>query len=260
MPISEDADAGKNVRFIDLDFSALPLEQVLSEIRRLSGGDRFSYIVTPNVDHVVKLYPRHDNDLSAAFRAAYSAAALRLCDSRILAAMARLHGVRLPLVPGSDLTVRLFQHCFAAGDKIAIVGGAEDTLKRIGHHFAGPLYVQHIPPMGVLNNPAAQDAIAEFIAHQKPDFILFAFGAPQSEIVAHRCSDAGFGGVGLCIGASIDFLLGDKKRAPVWMQRAGLEWAFRLASEPTRLWRRYLVDGPRIFAIVLRLQSRRLGR
>jgi exopolysaccharide biosynthesis WecB/TagA/CpsF family protein len=55
--------------------------------------------------------------------------------------------------------------------------------------------------------------------------------------------------VALCIGASIEFLSGARRRAPRWMQRAGLEWAFRLLSEPRRLWRRYIVEGPRIFVI-----------
>ena len=56
-------------------------------------------------------------------------------------------------------------------------------------------------------------------------------------------------GVGLCIGASIEFLSGAKRRAPLWVRRLRIEWAFRLASEPRRLWRRYLIEGPRIFAI-----------
>jgi N-acetylglucosaminyldiphosphoundecaprenol N-acetyl-beta-D-mannosaminyltransferase len=55
--------------------------------------------------------------------------------------------------------------------------------------------------------------------------------------------------VGLCIGASVEFLSGAKRRAPRWMQRAGLEWLYRLLSEPRRLWRRYLVKGPRVFKL-----------
>jgi N-acetylglucosaminyldiphosphoundecaprenol N-acetyl-beta-D-mannosaminyltransferase len=61
-------------------------------------------------------------------------------------------------------------------------------------------------------------------------------------------------GVALCIGASIEFLLGRKTRAPRWMQMAGMEWIFRLLSEPRRLWRRYLFNGPRILSIVTRWQ------
>ena len=59
-------------------------------------------------------------------------------------------------------------------------------------------------------------------------------------------------GVGLCIGASLDFLTGRKARAPLWMRKASLEWLHRLLSEPRRLWRRYLVEGPRIFVLTMR--------
>ena len=60
------------------------------------------------------------------------------------------------------------------------------------------------------------------------------------------------GGTGLCIGASVEFVTGAKRRAPRWMQRLGVEWLHRLLSEPGRLWRRYLVEGPRIFAMAWR--------
>ena len=105
----------------------------------------------------------------------------------------------------------------------------------------------------MLRNEGAIDAIVDFVARERADFTLFAIGAPQSEIVAAKCKvDRRCRGVGLCIGASIEFLVDRKRRAPIWMQRLHLEWAFRLLSEPRRLWRRYLVTGPRIFALAWR--------
>ena len=105
----------------------------------------------------------------------------------------------------------------------------------------------------MLQNPRAIDEIIAFIEQERAHYVLLAIGAPQSEIVAHKCLLAGnSAGVGLCIGASIEFLLDRKRRAPHWMQRLSLEWAFRLVSEPGRLWRRYLVTGPRIFVLATR--------
>jgi exopolysaccharide biosynthesis WecB/TagA/CpsF family protein len=119
--------------------------------------------------------------------------------------------------------------------------------------FPQPEFLQHVPPMGLLEKPEAVAAIADFLAFHKPHYTLLAMGAPRSEIVAERCArDGRFGGVSLCIGASIEFLTGDKTRAPRLVQRLSLEWAHRLISEPRRLWRRYLVDGPRIITIFLR--------
>lgn len=106
------------------------------------------------------------------------------------------------------------------------------------------------PPMGVRDSAGAQIEIAKFVEEARADIVLLAIGAPQSEMVALTIASRGRArGVALCIGASVEFLSGQKRRAPAWMQRAGLEWLFRLVSEPGRLWRRYLVEGPRIFAI-----------
>jgi len=79
---------------------------------------------------------------------------------------------------------------------------------------------------------------------------FFAVGSPQSELICSLIRQRNrTAGVGLCIGASLEFLTGSKLRAPHWMQRVGLEWLFRLVNEPTRLWRRYLLEGPVIFRI-----------
>ena len=121
--------------------------------------------------------------------------------------------------------------------------------------------VAHLdPPMGVRDDVRAQQTIAEFVEREGAQVVLFAIGAPQSEIVAHLIATRGrSGGVGLCIGASVEFLSGAKRRAPAWMQGLGLEWAFRLASEPRRLWRRYVVKGPRIFALWWTERERQSG-
>ena len=82
---------------------------------------------------------------------------------------------------------------------------------------------------------------------------MLAVAMPQQEILALRVAQAGGAvGVGLCIGASLDFLTGRKARAPLWMRKASLEWLHRLLSEPKRLWRRYLVEGPRIFLLTMK--------
>ncbi|MFM9978673.1 MAG: WecB/TagA/CpsF family glycosyltransferase [Sphingomonadaceae bacterium] len=237
-------------RFLGLGLSAAPVDVIVDEVVRLSRGDRFSYVVTPNVDHVVKL-SREGAD--GPFRQSYPSAALRLCDSRVLARLARLCGERLTVIVGCDLTEALFRTRLANGDRVAIIGGDAETLPALNRLFPGPDYVQHSPPMGLATDHAAQDAIVDFVADARPHYTFFAVGAPRSEVLAARLAREGRAtGVGLCIGASIEFLTGVKPRAPRWMQQRGLEWLFRLLTEPGRLWRRYLVEGPAIFAIVLR--------
>lgn len=244
--------AAPTVPFLGLPIAALSLDQTVDAVFACADDAHFSYVVTPNVDHVVRLdrLCRAGDPLGDAFAAAYADAGLILCDSRILQRLARLSGIDLPLVPGSDLTRELLADPRMVGRSVAIVGGSETLVPALRGVAPGIAFIQLRPPMGVLRDPAAMTAIEVFVAEQRADVILFAMGAPQSEIVAHRCRQgARARGVGLCIGASLEFIVGEKRRAPRWIQHLGMEWAFRLGSEPGRLWRRYLVEGPRIFAI-----------
>jgi exopolysaccharide biosynthesis WecB/TagA/CpsF family protein len=243
--------------FLGVDFANLDYEEVLAEIDRLSQRDSFSFVVTPNVDHVVMLHEHKDADIRKRFADAYSTAALRLCDSRILQLLAKFRGIELAVVTGSDLTAILFEKGHLNGKKVAIIGGDEAMLPELCARFPEISLVQHIPPMGVLKNHAAVGEIEAFVATTACDYVFFAIGAPQSEIVAERCLEVGRSrGIGLCIGASIEFILERKARAPVWTQKAGLEWLFRLMSEPKRLWKRYLLKGPRIGLIAIRWSSK----
>jgi N-acetylglucosaminyldiphosphoundecaprenol N-acetyl-beta-D-mannosaminyltransferase len=183
-----------------------------------------------------------------------------LCDSRVLARLARWYGVALPLAPGSDLTARLFEEVALPGDRIAIVGGDAALLATLESRYPRLSFVQHVPPMGLLHDAGALDAAAAFGGAAQARFLLIAVGSPQQEIVAARIAEVpGARGIALCIGASLDFIAGRQRRAPRVVQRLGLEWAHRLASQPRRLWRRYLVEGPHIFRMARRWHATRGG-
>jgi len=236
--------------FLGIDFDPLDMETTERWLAERPADAPFAFIVTPNVDHVVKLdqAPR-----DAEIWQAYDAAALRLCDSRIVAKLARMRGRALAVVPGSDLTAHLVTRIAAAGDCLCLIGGDEAMLADLRALRPDLDIVQHVPPMGMLRKPDAMAAAAAFVRDAKARFTLLAVAMPQQEILALRVAEAGGAvGVGLCIGASLDFLTGRKARAPLWMRRASLEWLHRLASEPKRLWRRYLIEGPRIFLLTMR--------
>jgi N-acetylglucosaminyldiphosphoundecaprenol N-acetyl-beta-D-mannosaminyltransferase len=243
--------------FLGLRFARCDLGEALGWVLERSHEPGFQYIVTPNVDHVVRLQRADDPALWEIYRQAD----LLLCDSRILARLARWSGVNLPVVAGSDLTAGLLSRPLPAGTRVALIGGGDaqhDWLRAArpeAEHF------HHLPPMGLRSNPDAQLAAAAFIEAVQPHLILLTVGAPQSEIVAQLVKARGKSrGVALCVGASLEFLTGEKRRAPRILQAMSLEWAFRLLSEPRRLWRRYLVEGPAILAIWLRWRSERGSR
>lgn len=259
MPIEAGAsDAGPPVRFLGLDFDRLDVDGMIAWLAAQRGRPGFRYVVTPNVDHVVKLRPRQPGASTGPFREAYAGATLRLCDSRILQRLGAMRGLTLPLCPGSTLTAAMMDRLLGPQDRVAIVGSSAPALDRLRQLHPGPRFLQHVPPMGVLDREDAWRAIHAFLREADADYILLCIGAPQSEIIAARIAAQGdVRGTALCVGASIHFITGEVARAPDWMQRAGLEWLHRLLAEPRRMWRRYLVEDPRVFWLAL---SDRLGR
>ena len=106
--------------------------------------------------------------------------------------------------------------------------------------------------MGLRRNRNAREAAAEFVARTNARFTFITVGSPQQEMIARDARErTDAKGVSLCVGAGLEFLTGEQKRAPRWLRALGLEWLHRLANNPRRLWRRYLIEGMRIIPIYL---------
>jgi exopolysaccharide biosynthesis WecB/TagA/CpsF family protein len=217
------------------------------------GHDRFGYVVTPNVDHLIRYYE------DPAFRSSYEEAAYVLLDSRVLSYAFRVtKGISTKVCTGSDLTARLFHTVIQPTDPIVLIGGGEAQVRHLTERF-GLMNLRHYnPPMGFVHDQESVDACARFIEANSPfRFCFFAVGAPQQEILARRVKERGIArGLGFCVGASINFLTGQELRAPRWMQRIGTEWLFRLIMNPDRMASRYLVRGPRVLPLIVRTHLR----
>lgn len=237
--------------FLGVRFDLLSIGQVLARLSQVTGETPYSYIVTPNVDHLVRLHESQDS--TRWLKPLYDEADLCLCDSKILHLLGKLRGVDLPVVPGSELTALIFQRVIRSGDRIAVVGGDAELVSGLRSRYRSVEFVQHCPPMGLRTDAAARAAAAAFVANSGARFSFIAVGSPQQEMIAAEARKIpGAVGTAFCIGASLEFLTGQTKRAPRVMQRLNLEWAHRLLSDPKRLWRRYLVEGPRIFLLAYR--------
>lgn len=211
------------------------------------GQERYGYVVTPNVDHMIRL---HDEP---SLRPLYDSASFVTLDSRFLALLLRLlRGTSLQTCPGSDLTQRLLEDVVQPHDKVLLIGGSEAQAMALRQRH-GLLDLWHYdPPMGFIRDQRAVEECLTFIEEQGPfRFCLLAVGSPQQEKIAWLLQQRGRArGLALCIGASVNFLTGNEHRAPLWMQRSGLEWLYRLLQDPRRLAHRYLVRGPRIFPLL----------
>jgi exopolysaccharide biosynthesis WecB/TagA/CpsF family protein len=210
-------------------------------------SDEFAYVVTPNIDHVIRL---HEN---ADFGVLYAGASYVLLDSRLLANLLRLTtGMRVQVCTGSDLTSELFTQIIRPDDVIVLIGSSDGQAAQLRERFGLRGLRHYNPPMGFIKDAKAVEACLQYVESNSPfRFCFIAVGTPQGEMLAHYLRSRGRSkGLTFCIGASINFLTGVERRAPSWMQRLGLEWLFRLLRSPRRLAHRYLVRGPRIFKLM----------
>jgi exopolysaccharide biosynthesis WecB/TagA/CpsF family protein len=226
----------------------------LDEFARLAtdfGHDKYGFVVTPNVDHFIRF---HDDP---AFRSLYGEAAYILLDSRfmshVLSLTTRMHS---QVCTGSDLTARLFGKVIRTEDPIVVIGGSARQAQLLAERHGLEQLHHFNPPMGFINDPAAVEECLTFIESHSPfRFCFLGVGSPQQEVLAQQLKARGKArGLALCVGASINFITGVERRAPLWMQRVGAEWLFRLAQDPRRLAKRYFVRGPRLFNLLMRTQ------
>jgi N-acetylglucosaminyldiphosphoundecaprenol N-acetyl-beta-D-mannosaminyltransferase len=174
------------------------------------------------------------------------------CDSRVLSRLALLNGLRLPVITGSDLTAHLIACAAEQCLKVTIVGPTAAACTSLASKYPGLNVESYTPPMRFISSEHEVQKCVEFVAKAQAPLVFLAVGMPQQEILAcHIADHPQTRGVGLCIGASIDFLTGKQRRAPVWVQKAGLEWLHRLLSNPRRLAARYLLECPRILYLSL---------
>lgn len=209
-------------------------------------------VVTPNVDHLVRLHRTAD----PAVREAYRAADLTLADGTPVVAASRWFGKPVPeRVPGSDLVPGLLASTSADRPLTVFLlgagpGVADEAAARIARDTPHARVVgTHCPPLGFERDPSENDRIVALFDQAKPDVLVVGLGFPKQEKWVHAHRDRLTCGTTLCVGATIDFLAGNVTRAPAWLGRVGLEWVFRLGLEPRRLAGRYandLIHFPRL--------------
>ena len=244
----------RKIDFLGFAFDDVDAAQTAELLNSRPGPAPFVYVVTPNVDHVARLQKVANAEQMLALHGAW----LTVNDSNILRLLAKMCGINLPTVPGSDLTAAVIRTMVKPGDTVTLIGGDAAMAGALAATIPGATLLHHGPPMGVLRNEHALAAAVAFVVEHPARFVLLAIGAPQQEVIARRILLTGqASGIGLCIGASVEFVTGRKARAPTWVRRLNLEWLHRLLSEPRRLWRRYLIEGPRIFLIVWRWRKSR---
>lgn len=237
-------------RFLNTPISNISFEEAVRVIIDYillykQGKVKPCYIVTPNADHIVKL--RKDS----LFREIYENAFLSLPDGMSLIFASKLLGFPLKeRVCGADLFERLCAEAEKYEFKIFLFGGRLEGYVAI--RAAARLLEKYpklnicgvlIPPFGFEKDEKLLDYINKKIQKASPDILFVGLGAPKQEKWIYNNYQKYKVPISIGIGGSFDFTANVIKRAPIWMQKIGLEWLYRLTKEPRRLFKRYLIGN-----------------
>jgi exopolysaccharide biosynthesis WecB/TagA/CpsF family protein len=241
---SDDRELSR-VTIFGVSIHRLQGDDVLREVRRRMGDDDQQTIMYVN-SHTLNIARRESR-----LRAAMASSTFVLNDGIGVGIAARVHGTRFPEnLNGSDFTLRLLSAAAEAGWRTFFLGGrpgvADEAAERLRSRYprlkvVGTRHGFHRDPSG--DAKAIRDARA--------DLVLVAFGNPEQELWLAQWLQPSQARLGVAVGAFLDFQAGRVSRAPKWMNDAGIEWLYRLAQEPARLWRRYLIGNPVFLACVV---------
>lgn len=240
------------MKFLNTEIDNLTMEEAILEIDKLILNKKPSYVVTPNVDHIVKL--EHDKE----FQNVYKEADLILTDGMPLIWISKLKACPIKeKVSGSDLFPKVCQLSSEKGYKLFLLGAAEGIAVKASENLKSKFRGLNIvgtysPSYGFENKKEEVEKIIKTINEAKPDILAVGLGAPKQEKFICKYKDKLNVPISLAIGASIDFEAGNIERAPKWMQKSGLEWFYRLCKEPKRMFKRYLVDDLKIFRLAMK--------
>ncbi|MDR7494698.1 MAG: WecB/TagA/CpsF family glycosyltransferase [Armatimonadota bacterium] len=212
-----------------------------------------------NVNVDICMQARLDSELASILRSAD----LILVDGTPMMWAARLLGTPLPeRVSGSDFLPKFCRVAARSGYRIFLLGAGPGVAERAKRALEG-LYPDlnivgtYSPPYGFERDEGVNAQIVEQVRRVAPDVLFTAFGAPKDQKWLYRFRSTLDVPISMGVGSSLDYLAGRLKRAPRWMQVLGLEWTYRLAQEPRRLWRRYLINDPPFFYHLAREVVRR---
>ena len=215
------------------------IELISDKIKTIING----YICVSNVHMCMEVFDNSE------FRSVVNNADCIIPDGKPLALGLKLLGrKKAQQVRGTDITLALCHLAQRNNWVIGLYGGSEETLKQLTYFLSNTFPELKIgctisPPFRLLSEQE-DEGYTQAINNADVQILFVGLGCPKQEkwMAAHKGQ---VHSIMLGVGAAFDFLSGQKKEAPKWIQIIGLEWLFRLVSEPRRLWKRYLINNPR---------------
>lgn len=238
------------MKFLNTYVDNVTMDEAVYESEKLINNGKYNYIVTPNVDHIVKL--EEDKE----FKEIYNNADLILTDGMPLIWVSKIS--RNPIkekVSGSDFFPKLCGVAARKGYRIFLLGAAEGVAQQakanLEEKYNGINIVgTYSPKFGFEYDKDEIEKILNLVKNSAPHILAVGLGAPKQEKFIYKYLNELQVPLSLGIGATIDFEAGNIKRAPKWMQKSGLEWFYRFIKEPKRMFKRYFVDDVKFIKIV----------
>jgi N-acetylglucosaminyldiphosphoundecaprenol N-acetyl-beta-D-mannosaminyltransferase len=236
----------QQVRILNLVIDNLSMAQLLDELKE-------GVVFTPNVDHLMKV------QRDAEFAHLYSQVDYALCDGKIVQHAARFLGTPVKeKISGSDLFPAFYNyHRHNPQIKIFLLGArpgvAVKAAAKINDQVGREMVVgSYAPPFGFESDAQEIDYICDLIHASGATVLAVGLTPPKQEKLIFKIKQRlPLVKIFLAIGGTIDFEAGNVQRSPQWVSEAGLEWLYRLLSEPKRLWRRYLLENPPFLWLLL---------
>ena len=238
------------IPFLNTYVDNLTASEAKSCVDQLIHEPGYHYVVTPNSDIVVKM--QDDREL----KKICDKADLILTDGQIVVKLSRK--TKYPIkerVCMTDFVWDVMDLAAEKGYKVFLFGGKEDVLekatKRIRKKYPKLNIVDsYSPPFGFEKNKKQLKKANERIKNSGADILIVFLGCPKQEKFIAKNKDKYCVPISFTMGGCVDFIGGNVKRAPKWMQNVGLEWFYRFLQEPKRMFRRYFIDDMRIFGLV----------
>lgn len=240
------------IQLLNTEIDNISMEEALDRIDAMVQGRKPAYVVTPNLDHIVTI------ERDAYFREAYAQADLILADGKPLLWIAKAR--KTPIrekISGSDLFPRLAELAANNGYTMFFLGAGEgiaaQAAEKLKKQYPGLRIAGcYAPPIGFEQDRSAVHEIIQRVQTATPDILIVGLGTPKQEKFLYRYYKQMGVPVSLGLGASFDFVAGNRKRAPRWMSEHGLEWLYRTLQEPKRLAGRYIKDAVCILPILIK--------
>lgn len=245
----------KRIPLFNIEIDNVTMSEAVYCVKELAKTGNGSYVVTPNVDHIMKLQK------DAEFARIYQKADLILADGKPILWFAK--GMGTPIVEkvsGSDLFPRVCEMAAMEDLRVFFLGGNEGVAQKAADklcekHPALQIAGVYSPPIGFEKDETEMNHICSMIREASPDILFVGLGAPKQEKFFDAIKERVSVPVALHIGASFDFVAGTIKRAPKWMRSVGLEWFYRMCKEPKRMMKRYLIDDMQVFGLYFRYKK-----